>query len=133
MRTHEQAFDLPRSLALHENLQKVVAAAHGVHSRTPWTHPHLRAELPTCAVYLHSLLMQLPAPLRLLWNGWMTFSHILGNVMSKVILTMLWIVGFGTYAVILRIVAIRKLFAKEPESYWIDVHPDPVEHMKYPF
>ena len=68
------------------------------------------------------LLMKLPPPLNWLWSGWMAFSHALGKVMSWIILTMLWIVGFGIYAIIGKIMM---LFKRSPvkNSYWIDV-PD---------
>ena len=77
--------------------------------------------------------MNLPVPLRLLWKGWMKFSHILGLIMSTVILTILWIVGFGLYAIVLKIIQIPSLFSKSPATYWIDIKPDPIENMKYPF
>lgn len=72
-------------------------------------------------------------PLSLLWNGWIAFSHALGIVMSTIILTILWIVGFGLYAVILRIVTLPSLFRKSPESYWIEAKPASIEEMRYPF
>lgn len=77
--------------------------------------------------------MAIPSFLRPLWHGWMRFSHAVGLVMSTIILTILWIVGFGIYAIILRIVRIPKIFQKPAASYWIDVSPDPKEHMRYPF
>ncbi len=77
--------------------------------------------------------MNAPKPLKLLWKGWMAFSHVLGLIMSTIILTVLWIVGFGIYAIILRIVRIPKIFQKPAQSFWIDVSPDPKEHMRYPF
>lgn len=77
--------------------------------------------------------MNIPAPLKLLFEGWMKFSHILGLIMSTIILTILWIVGFGLYAIILKIIMIPSLFKKSPETYWIDIKPDPIENMKYPF
>ena len=51
----------------------------------------------------------------------MAFSHILGMIMSTIILTILWIVGFGIYAVILKIVTLPARFRKSPDSYWIGV------------
>jgi hypothetical protein len=67
--------------------------------------------------------MTLPPPLSWLWNGWMAFSKILGRVMSAIILTILWFVGFGMYAMILKIGSLFK--QKETLStYWIDAFPD---------
>lgn len=77
--------------------------------------------------------MNLPFPVRALWRGWMAFSHILGMIMSTIILTILWIVGFGLYAVILRIVTLPNRFRKPPDSYWLDAKPASVEEMRYPF
>lgn len=77
--------------------------------------------------------MSLPFPLRALWRGWMAFSHVLGMIMSTIILTILWIVGFGIYAIILRIIQIPSFFRKTPETYWIDAKPASVEEMRYPF
>lgn len=53
--------------------------------------------------------------------------------MSTIILTILWIVGFGIYAIILKIISIPTLFRKKPETYWINVKPETAETMKYPF
>ena len=77
--------------------------------------------------------MHLPKPLQLLWNGWMKFSHVFGLIMNTIILTVLWIVGFGLYAIILRVLNIRQLFQKTPESYWHEAKPTPMEEMHYPF
>ena len=63
----------------------------------------------------------------------MAFSHILGMIMSTIILTILWIVGFGIYAVILKIVTLPARFRRSPDSYWIDAKPASVEEMRYPF
>ena len=61
--------------------------------------------------------MQLPPPLSWLYKTWMAFSHFLGMIMSRVILTLLWIVGFGSYAVILTII---RLIRKTPPktTHW---------------
>ncbi len=64
--------------------------------------------------------MRLPWLLQKLWGGWMAFSHVLGIVMSSILLTILWIVAFGAYAIILQIVA---RFGKQKvcDTYWTDV------------
>lgn len=67
--------------------------------------------------------MKLPPPLSWFTEAWMEFSRALGIVMSKIILTILWIVGFGGYAIVFKIV--RALRRSTPAgSYWIDVPPD---------
>jgi len=77
--------------------------------------------------------MKIPEPLLPLYNAWMKFSHVLGLIMSTIILTILWIVGFGLYAIVLRIIHIPRLFKKHPDSYWITTKPTPLEEMRYPF
>ena len=64
--------------------------------------------------------MYLPPPLSWLWEGWKLFSHTFGRVMSFIILTILWIIGFGVYGIALKII---NLFQKKtkPDTYWIDV------------
>jgi len=71
--------------------------------------------------------------LRPLWHGWMRFSHAVGFVMSTIILTILWIAGFGLYAMMLKIVTFPSRFRKEPNSFWIASEQDPIENMRYPF
>lgn len=76
--------------------------------------------------------MNLPPPLSWLYRGWMAFSHVLGMIMSKVILTVLWIVGFGFYAIVLQCI---RLVKREPpkQSYW-EVPPEEFEgRLKYQF
>ncbi|MEK7591044.1 MAG: SxtJ family membrane protein [Patescibacteria group bacterium] len=76
--------------------------------------------------------MNLPRPLNWLYKGWMAFSHVLGMVMSKIILTILWLTAFTIYALVLKI---GNLFrAKEhPSTYWIDAQSDFENSMKYQF
>lgn len=76
--------------------------------------------------------MKLPPPFSWLYAGWMTFSYILGIVMSTIILTILWIVGFGLYAVVLKMVRfMRKESPKE--TYW-HIPPEEFEgRLKYQF
>jgi hypothetical protein len=63
--------------------------------------------------------MKLPTPFKELWTAWKEISHAIGVVMSSIILTALWILVFGTYAIILKI---PSLFAKKtnPGSFWRD-------------
>ena len=76
--------------------------------------------------------MKLPPPLSWLWAGWMKFSHAFGRVMSAIILTVLWIVGFGLYGIILKIM---RLFQSKtsPTTYWIDIATETPESMKRQF
>ena len=76
--------------------------------------------------------MKLPPPLSWLWSAWMGFSHVLGLVMSKIILTILWLTAFTIYALILKV---SGLFQKteKPATYWVDAEPDFKDSMKYQF
>ncbi|OGJ56886.1 hypothetical protein A3H22_02730 [Candidatus Peribacteria bacterium RIFCSPLOWO2_12_FULL_55_15] len=76
--------------------------------------------------------MHLPPPLSWLYAGWMAFSHVLGMIMSKIILTLLWIAGFGSYAVILTIIhLIRKT---PPKTTCWQIPPEEFEgRLKYQF
>ena len=76
---------------------------------------------------------RLPPPLKAGYNVWKAFAHVLGIIMSFLILTLLWIFGFGIYAIIIQLITLPKRFRKEPDSYWIDVEPTTVESMKHQF
>ncbi|MDO8648430.1 MAG: SxtJ family membrane protein [Candidatus Peregrinibacteria bacterium] len=76
--------------------------------------------------------MNLPPPLNWLYKGWMAFSHVLGMVMSKIILTILWLVAFSIYAIVLKVIML--FTSKKPkESYWLDAPPDYPDSMRYQF
>ena len=67
--------------------------------------------------------MNLPPTLNWLWQGWMAFSKAFGRVMSFIILTILWIVGFGVYAIIAKIIAATRRVVPA-STYWIDHRAD---------
>ena len=74
--------------------------------------------------------MEIPKHLLPLYKGWMAFSHALGLVMSKILLTILWIVGFGIYAIPMKIATIFRP-KKSLATYWHDVpaeYPDSMRH-----
>jgi len=72
-------------------------------------------------------------PISWIYSLWKKFSHVLGIVMSFIILTVLWIVGFGIYAIILKIITLPKRFHKDPNTYWIDAEPSDIDSMKHQF
>ncbi|MCK5017383.1 MAG: hypothetical protein KAS32_09980 [Candidatus Peribacteraceae bacterium] len=72
---------------------------------------------------------KLPLPLNLQHSIWMKFSHFLGIVMSKIILTILWIIGFGPYAIIWKLGHLRK---RKEKSYWVEISKEDND-MKYSF
>ena len=72
--------------------------------------------------------IRVPAPLRRLYDAWMAFSHALGRVMSAIILTVLWVIGFGAYAIVL------KLLPKKPAAAgWTPVQPTDGESFRRQF
>lgn len=76
--------------------------------------------------------MRLPTPLSWLFIGWMAFSHVLGMVMSKIILTLLWIVGFGLYAIVLKVIHIVR--KEQPKATYWQIPPEEFEgRLKYQF
>lgn len=76
---------------------------------------------------------KLPPPISWIYALWEKFSHVLGIIMNFLILTALWIIGFGTYAIVTRIITLPKRFAPKPDTYWINVEPTTVESMKHQF
>lgn len=76
---------------------------------------------------------RLPPPVSHLFAAWKKLSHGMGIVMSFLILTVLWIIGFGTYAIIIKIITFPRRFRPEPNSYWIECEPSTPESMKHQF
>ena len=67
--------------------------------------------------------MNIPPPLNWFYEAWMEFSRVLGMIMSKIILTILWVIGFGLYGIILKIVHLLVRKAHAPGTHWVDVPP----------
>lgn len=65
--------------------------------------------------------MTLPPPFSWFYDAWLEFSKALGMVMSKIILTILWIVGFGSYGIMRKIIFLFTTKNASQDSYWIDV------------
>lgn len=76
--------------------------------------------------------MKLPPPLRQLYDGWMIGSEALGRIMSWILLTALWVVGFGIYAIVLKVIVLFRS-AKTPVTYWVPLPPEPGDGMIRPF
>jgi hypothetical protein len=72
-------------------------------------------------------------PISWIYSLWKKFSHVLGIVMSFLILTILWVVGFGIYAIILKIITFPKRFSAAPDTHWIDAEPTKTDSMKHQF
>ncbi len=62
----------------------------------------------------------------------MAGSHMLGMVMSRIILTLLWMTAFSIYGIAMKI---GKLFAKKtpPTTEWVPAQEDFANSMKYQF
>lgn len=74
--------------------------------------------------------MKLPPPLSWFYEAWMEFSHVLGRIMSFIILTVLWIVGFGIYAIIAKLIGLfRRSSETASASFWIEVAPLEPKHL----
>ncbi len=76
---------------------------------------------------------RLPPPISWLYASWKKFSHVLGTIMSFIILSVLWFVGFGVYAIVTKVIAIPKRFTAEPSTYWIDANTTTTDSMKQQF
>jgi len=63
----------------------------------------------------------------------MILSHAIGVVMSYLVLTILWIFGFGPYAIILKIIRLLSTHKEPPESTWMDATPEDATTMRNPF
>ena len=132
----------------------MVASAYPCHDSASWSDFDFCTRVSTRTIHLHGLLMKIFAvlaalilfvlacdkyedklfpPISWIYAVWKKFSHILGIVMSFIILTILWIVGFGIYALILKVITLPKRFAKEPNTFWIDVEPTTNESMAHQF
>ena len=76
--------------------------------------------------------MRIPKPLRPLYDAWMAFSQALGKVMGAILLTIIWIVVFGIYAVVIKII---RLFQKtDPRaSTWTPCTPEDASTMRRSF
>jgi len=76
--------------------------------------------------------MHLPLPLQRLYDLWMRFAHLLGRIVSFLLLSILWLFGFGIYGIALRV---AKSIRPEPsrDSYWIDVPPKMADDMRHQF
>jgi hypothetical protein len=62
-----------------------------------------------------------PAALRPVWKGWMAFAHVLSIVMTFVLLSLVWIVGFIPMSVIVKIFKVKLMetgFRTGHPSYW---------------
>jgi hypothetical protein len=93
-----------------------------------------RPGLGTRAVHLYIDLtfMTLPPPLRWLKDKWMAFSHVLGIIMSRIILTVFWLIGIGVYGIGMKIFMLFK--KKGPQNtYWVPSTEETPESMQYQF
>ena len=88
--------------------------------------------LAAVVLLMEKFKSQLPTPLKQIYWVWEKFSHTLGIIMSWIILTVLWVVGFGAYAIIRKCIM---PFKKKPatNTYWIDIEASTPDAMKHQF
>jgi hypothetical protein len=73
--------------------------------------------------------MRVPQFLRRLYAGWMTIARAIGTVMGAILLTVLWIVLFGPYALLY-------LFKAKPAAtgtYWHSISPKAMGGLEHPY
>jgi len=63
---------------------------------------------------------------------WKKFSHLLGIVMSSLILSVLWTIGIGLYALLYKL---GSPFRKKPlsDTYWIDIPTNADRNLRHQF
>lgn len=62
-----------------------------------------------------------PRVLMPVWRGWMKFAHYLSIVMTAILLTVTWCVGFLPMALILRVCGVKRMdtsFKSDRATYW---------------
>ena len=65
-------------------------------------------------------------------DGYLAVSHAIGAVMSRILLTVLWIVVFGIYAILIK--CLRIIGVMHPErTGWQSVPTETAEHVHYQF
>lgn len=76
--------------------------------------------------------MSLPPWLRRVKDAWMKVSHLIGLVMSRILLTVLWLTVFSFYALVLRIAMLFK-GRQEEAPRWIPVPPAEPDALRHQF
>jgi hypothetical protein len=74
-----------------------------------------------CGIGFAALGYTAPAVLHPLWRAWMKLAHYLSIVMTFVILSLAWSIGFVPMAYILKIVGIKRIdvsYRSGVDSYW---------------
>lgn len=62
-----------------------------------------------------------PSALRPIWKGWMTFAHYLSLVMTFVLLSVVWVIGFIPISILTRIFRVKLMetaFREPVATYW---------------
>ena len=83
----------------------------------------LGAVLCAVGVGIEMLGAYAPALLHPLWKGWMAFAHVLGTVMTTLILSVAWYVALLPIAMILKTLRVKvthTTFREPVSTYWED-------------
>lgn len=89
--------------------------------------------LAVLLVLMERMRDKLPTPLRIAFDLWMKFAHALGTVMSTIILTALWIIVFGPYALLWKIAHSGNQPSPDDDTFWKDIPDDARTDMRYQF
>ena len=75
--------------------------------------------------------MRIPRFLRGIWELWKKITHAIGTAISAIFLSVLWVLGIGSYALITKL---HRLLKKNgsPTSYWLDVDQETAD-VRYQF
>jgi hypothetical protein len=93
--------------------------------------PAIIVALILCILLLDKFQSKLPPPFPQIHAVWMKFSHILGGIMSWIILAILWVTVFGPYALIYKLTNKKQNIDSTAKTYWIDVKEE--SNLKYQF
>ncbi len=69
---------------------------------------------------------------RTIKRSWMAISRAVGLVMSSILLTVLWVVLFGLYAIVLKCICIFTRKKGTQESFWHAMPEEPGDY-RYQF
>ena len=69
---------------------------------------------------LHFGVVELKSTLDFIWKNWLKVSEFIGNIMSKVILTILYFTIFSIPGVASRLITDKLQVKKDQNTFWID-------------
>lgn len=76
--------------------------------------------------------MRMPSFLRRAYDLWMKFSHVLGLIVSSILLSVFWALVIGLYGVCIRIATLFHP-RESKDTYWVDSEPSTLETLPRQF